>query len=40
VFREPVPWIQMVEDYAYLGGLNATFLIVGFAVFSARDFKS
>jgi ABC-2 type transport system permease protein len=40
VFREPVPWIQMIEDYAYLAGLNATFLIVGFAVFSARDFKS
>ena len=40
VFREPVPWIQMVEDYAYLGGLNATFLLVGIAVFSARDFKS
>ena len=40
VFRQPVPWTKMVEDYAYLGGLNATFLIVGIAVFSARDFKS
>jgi ABC-2 type transport system permease protein len=40
VFRDPVPWAQMVEDYAYLGGLNATFLLVGLAVFSARDFKS
>ncbi len=40
VFRQPVPWFQMLEDYAYLGGLNATFLVVGLVVFSARDFKS
>lgn len=40
VFRDPVPWWQMAEDYAYLAGLNATFLLVGLAVFSSRDFKS
>ena len=40
VFREPVPWSRMVEDYAYLLGLDATFFIVGAVVFASRDFKS
>jgi ABC-2 type transport system permease protein len=40
VFRNPFPWPQMIEDYAYLIGLDATFLLVGVIVFSARDFKS
>jgi ABC-2 type transport system permease protein len=40
VFRTPVPWQRMVEDYTYLLALDATFLIVGAAIFSARDFKS
>ena len=40
VFRAPVPWEQMVQDYAWLIGLDATFLIVGIVVFSSRDFKS
>jgi hypothetical protein len=30
----------MVEDYAYLLGIDATFLIIGAVVFSSRDFKS
>jgi len=40
VFREPVPWSRMIEDYAYLLGLDATFFIVGAVVFASRDFKS
>ena len=40
VVRSPKPWPQMLEDYAYLIGLDATFFLVGAIVFSARDFKS
>ncbi len=40
LFRAPVPWPKMVEEYAYLLGLDASFLIVGVAVFCARDFKA
>ena len=39
-FRTPVPWAHMAEDYLILLGLNATFFIVGCAVFMRRDFKS
>jgi hypothetical protein len=30
---------KMVEDYAYLLGLDATFLIIGAVVFSSADFR-
>ena len=40
VFRNPWPWPQMLEDYGYLLGLDATFFLVGVIVFSSRDFKS
>ena len=40
VFRQPVPWQRMVEDYSYLIGLDATFLVLGAVVFASRDFKS
>jgi ABC-2 type transport system permease protein len=40
VFRGSIPWENMVRDYAYLFGLDATFLIIGAVVFSSRDFKS
>ena len=39
-FREPVPWEKMVGDYAWLMGIDATFLIIGAVVFCSRDFKS
>ncbi len=39
-FRQIVPWQKMVEDYAYLIGLDASFLILGALVFCSRDFKS
>jgi ABC-2 type transport system permease protein len=40
VLRSPVPWAVIVEDFAYLLGINATLVIVGVVAFSARDFKS
>jgi ABC-2 type transport system permease protein len=40
IFRDPIPWDRIVLDYLYLFGLDATFLIIGIAVFSRRDFKS
>lgn len=40
VFRSPIPWEKMVEDYTYLLAINATLLIIGLAVFQRRDFKS
>jgi ABC-2 type transport system permease protein len=40
VFRDPIPWAKMAEDYLFLVGLNATFVVVGMAVFCRRDFKS
>lgn len=40
VFHGHIPWPQMVEDYAYLLALDATFLVIGFASFRRRDFKS
>lgn len=40
IYRSPVPWSRMVEDYAYLIGVDATFVIIGVVAFSVRDFKS
>jgi ABC-2 type transport system permease protein len=40
LFRTPVPWALMAEDYLILLGLNATFFLVGYTIFLRRDFKS
>jgi ABC-2 type transport system permease protein len=40
IYRSPVPWSRIVEDYAYLLGVDATFVLVGVVAFSIRDFKS
>jgi len=40
VLRSPMPWQRMIEDYAYLLGVDATFVLVGVVIFSSRDFKS
>lgn len=40
VFETYIPWWQMAEDYAYLLGFDATFLLIGLAVFERRDFKA
>lgn len=40
IYRSPIPWWRILEDSAYLAGVDATFVIIGLAVFSSRDFKS
>lgn len=40
VFVETVPVMSMVEDYAYLLGINGTLLVLGVMIFQSRDFKS
>lgn len=40
VFQPNIPWQRMVEDYAYLFGLDATLVLIGVVAFSVRDFKS
>jgi ABC-2 type transport system permease protein len=40
VLRSPLPWQRMVEDYAYLFGVDATFVVIGVVIFCSRDFKS
>ena len=40
VFRSPLPWMKMLEDYLYLFGLNVTFILIGCAIFLRRDLKS
>jgi ABC-2 type transport system permease protein len=40
VLRSPIPIQDMLEDYAYLAGINATFVILGVLAFQTRDFKS
>ncbi len=39
-FRNHVPWRDVAMDLAYLGAVDATFLIVGLVVFARRDFKA
>jgi ABC-2 type transport system permease protein len=39
-FAPYVPVWSMVEDYAYLFALDATFLVIALAVFQTRDFKA
>ncbi len=40
VFQSHIPVAQMIEDYSYLLGVNATLLIVAAVSFQLRDFKS
>jgi len=40
VFAYHVPWEKILEDYAWLMGVNATLLIVAWVAFMRRDFKS
>lgn len=40
LFQSPVPWWRLAESIFYLMGFNATFLLIGGAFFSTRDFKS
>ena len=40
VFQPNLPVLQMVQDYAYLLALDATFVIAALVIFQGRDFKS
>ncbi len=40
IFQARIPGLQIVEDYAYLLALDATFVIIGMMNFQRRDFKS
>ena len=40
VFEPRIPWWRMGEDYAYLLAIDATALLIGFAVFHERDLKA
>ncbi len=39
-FAQRIPWREISIDAAYLGALDATFVIRGIVSFSQRDFKS
>jgi ABC-2 type transport system permease protein len=39
-YRTPFPWWKLMEDCAYLTGVDATCVVIGFVVFATRDFKS
>ena len=40
VFEYHIPWWRIAEDVTWLGALNATFALVGFAILQQRDFKA
>lgn len=40
IFATPIPWPEMVKQYAFLLGINATCFIIGWLAFQTRDFKS
>ncbi len=40
IFHAQVPVLKMAEDYAYLIGADATFVIFGILIFQTRDFKA
>lgn len=39
-FVATVPWWRLVEDYAYLFALDATFVAIALVAFQQRDFKA
>ena len=40
VFQYHIPWEQMLEDYSWLFGMNATLFVVAWIIFERRDFKT
>jgi ABC-2 type transport system permease protein len=40
IFQPSVPAMSMLEDYAYLLGVDGTMIVLGLLVFQSRDFKS
>lgn len=39
LFEYRIPWESMAGEYAWLAAINATLVVIGFAVFQSRDFK-
>lgn len=40
LFEYDVSWPKLIEAYAFLGGLNFTFFLIGYLSFQLRDFKT
>lgn len=40
LFQYRIPWERMLEDCAWLGGINATLLVAAWILFERRDFKA
>lgn len=40
LFEYDISWPKLTESYAFLGGLNVTFFLVGYLAFRLRDFKT
>lgn len=40
LFEYDISWPKLVESYAFLGGLNFSFFLVGYLAFQLRDFKT
>ena len=40
LFEHDISWPKLIEAYAFLGGLNVTFFMLGLLAFQLRDFKT
>lgn len=40
LFEYDIDWWKMIDSYAFLGGLNFTFFVIGLLSFQTRDFKT
>lgn len=40
LFEKDISWAKLAESYAFLGGLNFTFFVIGLLAFQLRDFKT
>ncbi len=40
IFAPRIPWLEMMESYAWLLGLDATFVCIGLLAFHRRDLKN
>lgn len=40
IFEYRIPWEAMLGQYAWLAAINATLIVIGYAAFQSRDFKS
>lgn len=40
VFREHIPWLDIISSLFVVAGLSASFLVVGYSFFNTRDIKT